>query len=101
MKVAGGLPVKPIEETPEKVPELEWSRLAGAKYYVVEVNGTDILDDLVCGTTTFLEFHYHQFVFKNPDKKPDEIDICANVKAIGDDRIVGKTSKCQKFSEFL
>lgn len=82
--------------TSEKPAKLEWEPLAGATYYVVNVDGSDIYRDTVIGARTSLEIHYNTLVMKS-DEQPGESEICAGVTAFSSNAgVLGKAPKCQK-----
>ncbi|XP_068733699.1 uncharacterized protein [Montipora capricornis] len=95
--VPGEVTLRGIDGTPEKPAKLEWKPLAGAEYYVVNVNGSGIKGDSVIGITTSLEIHYNTLVMVKGDNFPRETEICAGVTAFSSKAgVIGKAPKCQK-----
>ena len=65
---------------------------------MVKISGEDIRDDYLCGTQTSLEFYFNALVMKKPGDRPKETRICANVTAMNEAGVVGKTPTCQYIS---
>lgn len=61
---------------------MKWAQQTGADYYVVEINGTDILPDVLIGKQTSLEVHYHTLVMKNNENDAPETTVCVKVSAL-------------------
>lgn len=76
--------------TNQKPAKLNWEAVDGAEYYVVNITGDDILDDLVIGTKKSVEFHYHTLVMKKLEGMPDVTVIRAEVAAINDEQVIRK-----------
>lgn len=87
-----------IDGTTEEPARLEWEPLAGATYYVVNVDGSDINGDTVIGARPSLEIHYNTLVMEKGDVDPPrETEICADVTAFSSEAgVIGKAPKCKK-----
>ena len=82
---------------------MKWTRQTGADYYVVEINGTDILPDELIGKQTSLEVHYHTLVMKNNKEEVPETTVCVKVSALN--LVVGviartKDPSCKTIGKF-
>lgn len=73
--------------------------MADAEYYVVNFAGSHTVENVVIGTKTSVEIHYHALIMKNAEVKPKEIVICANVSAMSDTGVLAKTPTCKELSK--
>ena len=76
------LQVEATDGTDKEAANLTWAQQTGADYYVVKINGTDILPDVIIGKQTSLEVHYHTLVMKNNKEDTPETTVCAEVTAL-------------------
>lgn len=61
---------------------MKWAEQTGADYYVVKINGADILPDVIIGKQTSLEVHYNTLVRKNNKEDAPEATVCVEVTAL-------------------
>ena len=61
---------------------MKWAQQTGADYYMVEINGTDILPDVLIGKQTSLEVPFHTLVMKNNKEEAPETTVCVKVSAL-------------------
>lgn len=61
---------------------MKWTQQTGADYYVVNIDGTDILPGVLIGKQTSLEVHYHTLVMKSDKEDTPEITVCVEVSAL-------------------
>lgn len=97
------LQVEATDGTDNEAANLKWTQQTGADYYVVEINGTDILPDELIGKQTSLEVHYHTLVMKNNKEDVPETTVCVKVSALNS--IVGviartKDPSCKTVGKF-
>ena len=85
------LHVEATDGTDEKAANLTWAQQTGADYYVVTINGTDILPDVVIGKQTSLEVHYHTLIMKNNKEDAPETTVCVEVSAFDSTGVVART----------
>lgn len=64
---------------------MTWAQQTGADYYMVEINGTDILPDVLIGKQTSLEVYYHTLIMKNNEEDAPETTVCVKVSALNSD----------------
>ena len=76
------LQVETTDGTDKEAANLTWTQQTGADYYVVEINGADILPDVLIGKQTSLEVHYHTLVMKNNKEDSPETTVCVEVSAL-------------------
>lgn len=89
------LPVTPTNGTDAKAARLEWLPHPLAQYYVMIITGLDdvIFDDLIyVGEQSSLEIHYNTLVTKKAEKKPEKIEVCLVVSAIGNGTVIARTT---------
>ena len=76
------LQVEATDGTDNEAANLKWPQQTGADYYMVEINGTDILPDVLIGKQTSLEVHFHTLVMKNNKEDAPETTVCVKVSAL-------------------
>ena len=102
--IVAELPVTPTNGTDANAAKVEWPPHPLAQYYVVIIRGLDdvIFDDLVyVGEQTSLEIHYNTLVTKKAEKKPEKVEVCPVVSAMGNGTVIARTTiKClSKFNK--
>ena len=76
------LQVEATNGTDKEAANLKWAQQTGADFYIVEINGTDILRDVLIGRQTSLEVHYHTLVMKNNEEDASKTTVCVKVSAL-------------------
>lgn len=61
---------------------MKWTRQTGADYYMVKIDGTDILPHVLIGKQTSLEVYFHTLVMKNNKEDAPETTVCVEVSAL-------------------
>lgn len=78
----------------------KWSKVDGAKEYIVRISGQDISNFSLIGEKTSLEIPYSTLRFTSEDKKKPPLEVNIDVLAIGDSDVIGE-GRNFKLSKYL